>query len=221
MTSASDRITRLVKSTGESMRALSRKMGLNPVSLSQWANGRYKPSEDGLKALCEYFRVTPAWILYGEGDDPQIADNEHASTPRTVQIPLYDADASCGTPPNAFGSGNLICNLEVFPEFARRYAPGANISALEMITCHGDSMTPTIDDGDVVIVDTSQKTVTADGIYAVRTQFGTFVKRIQLTPTGARLISDNRRYDPIDLCEQDSVEIVGKVYAGAFVRSLL
>jgi len=78
----------------------------------------------------------------------------------------------------------------------------------------GDSMAPTIASGERVIIDTSHKAPTPDGLYAIRDTFGSIVvKRLQLLrssrPTRVKIISDNATHasEEVPLSE---IEIVGK-----------
>jgi transcriptional regulator with XRE-family HTH domain len=79
----------------------------------------------------------------------------------------------------------------------------------------GDSMAPTIASGDRVVIDSSHKAPTPDGLYAIRDTFGSIVvKRLQLMrathPSQVKVISDN----PTHASEEvplNEMEIVGKV----------
>ena len=89
----SQRIQLLVKQSGLSMRELSKRMNLgNPISLSQWARGAYEPSKKAVEVMAEYFGVSPAYILYGEGEAPK----DQGMAPDSISIPLYNVQASCG-----------------------------------------------------------------------------------------------------------------------------
>lgn len=207
------RLQALVDKSGLSKRELSRRMKLNPVSLSQWTKGKYEPNKEAINLLAEYFDVSPAYLQYGEGAEPT------ADTSDTLLIPQYDVSASCGG--GAFvDNETIIRNIRVSREFIRRYAPFANPKALNIITVTGDSMSPTIEDGDSVIVDTSDTEVRREGLYAIQMNGSLFVKRLQILPNGLRIISDNPLYPPIDIGEQDSLTVIGKCYAGAQLRSL-
>lgn len=215
-TEVANRIRGLVVKSGLSMRELSRRMRLNPVSLSQWVKGKYEPNKDAVAVLAEYFGVSPAYIQYGEGEAP----NEETFSPDTISIPLYNVSASCGG--GAFVENEAVLrNIRVTKDFLRRYAPSANPKALNIISVSGDSMSPTMEDGDAVIVDTSDTEVKRDGLYAIQMNGSLFVKRLQVMPNGVRIISDNPLYPPIDMGEQDSLFVIGKCYAGAQLRALL
>lgn len=85
----------------------------------------------------------------------------------------------------------------------------------------GDSMTPTIEDGDVVFVDTRHRVPSPPGIYALADEFGgVVVKRLEVTsrPGDERITvqisSDNPRHTTREL-NLDEIQIVGR-YIGRF-----
>ena len=211
------RISSLVESSGLSVRELGRRIGVSNVSIGKWMRGTFLPSGKALDAFCGFFNVSPAFVLYGEGASP----DGQSFDPDTISIPLYDVSASCGGGTFVESPESILRNIRVSKEFLRRYAPTANPKALHIISVSGDSMSPTMEDGDSVIVDTSDRMIKTDGLYVLQMNGSLFVKRIQILPAGVRIISDNSHYPPIDVGEQDTVVIIGKCYAGAFLRSLL
>lgn len=76
----------------------------------------------------------------------------------------------------------------------------------------GDSMEPTLFDGDIIICDNKGYDGT-DGIYTIFYKGNGFVKRLQSTGDGVKIISDNSRYEPMYSNNQkdDSFEVIGKV----------
>jgi transcriptional regulator with XRE-family HTH domain len=85
----------------------------------------------------------------------------------------------------------------------------------------GDSMTPTIDDGDVVFIDTRHRVPSPPGIYALADEFGgVIVKRLEVTSRpGDEIItvqisSDNPRHTTRELT-LDEIQIIGR-YIGRF-----
>ncbi|MCZ4089359.1 S24 family peptidase [Sinorhizobium psoraleae] len=85
----------------------------------------------------------------------------------------------------------------------------------------GDSMTPTINDGDVVFVDTRHRVPSPPGIYALADEFGgVIVKRLEVTSRPGeetitvRISSDNPRHLDRELTLEE-ITIVGR-YIGRF-----
>jgi phage repressor protein C with HTH and peptisase S24 domain len=78
----------------------------------------------------------------------------------------------------------------------------------------GDSMEPTIHDGDSLLVDTSQVSVVDGKVSALWYDGGERVKRLFRLPGGGlRIKSDNARFDTIEVHpeEIENVRIIGRV----------
>lgn len=216
MSAASERISALVKASGLTYRELARRLDTSHVTVSNWVNGTSEPTGDRLEKFCEFFSVTPAYVKFGDGNAPT---GQTIISDDVVSIPQINASVSCG-----YGYLNdqeliLIRFVRVSLGFIRRYCPAANLRALQIMTAFGDSMEPTLSEGDSVIVDVSEKAVKRDGMYVVRIGDGLFVKRLQITPKGLRLISDNPLYHPID-CAEDEIEVIGRAYVGLCLKRL-
>jgi phage repressor protein C with HTH and peptisase S24 domain len=110
--------------------------------------------------------------------------------------------------------GHKVTAEWVFPStFLRhelRVHPG-DIMVLEVV---GDSMSPTLESGDRVIIDTRHARPTPDGVYVIDEGDGPMVKRLQLIrrsePTEIRVISDNKNHEAYTLL-LDQVRIIGRV----------
>lgn len=106
-----------------------------------------------------------------------------------------------------------------FPSRFIREELRAPESRIQILETQGDSMAPTINSGDRVIIDTGHRRLTPDGIYAIRDRYGFIVvKRLQALRRGGegamvRIISDNKAHDSEDVGE-DEIHIVGRVIWG-------
>lgn len=75
----------------------------------------------------------------------------------------------------------------------------------------GDSMMPTLHDGDMVIIDRSQRTVRdQDAIWALTVGDIAMIKRLRVKADRVLLLSDNDRVPP-DEATPDEINIVGRV----------
>ncbi|MCL1812244.1 MAG: XRE family transcriptional regulator [Treponema sp.] len=81
---------------------------------------------------------------------------------------------------------------------------------LAMLPVRGDSMDPTLHDGDMVVCDSGGWD--GDGVYVIKTSDEAFVKRVLHTPDGYQVVSDNKMY-PGYLARNENLRIVGKVRA--------
>lgn len=84
----------------------------------------------------------------------------------------------------------------------------------------GDSMSPTLKPGDVVIVDTSPDELTDDHLYVIDDGVGPLVRRLQIAPLSwppeVTVKADNEHHEPYSLKLQD-LHIIGRV-AGRMTR---
>lgn len=138
------------------------------------------------------------------------------SPPDGVQpifIPKVQARLSAGT-----GSLEVDADVEGFFAFRSSWIRKKGCpSKMVLMTVSGDSMSPTIENGDMVLINQGLKDVIAGGIYAVGVDESILVKRLDKKPGKIVLISDNREaYAPMELnladeTVQDSLRIIGRV----------
>jgi phage repressor protein C with HTH and peptisase S24 domain len=83
---------------------------------------------------------------------------------------------------------------------------------LAIVRVKGDSMTPTLLDGDWVLVDKAQRRVSQEGIYALRVFEDSWIKRISLNLRDrlVRIISDNPVVPMQELPEAE-IDVIGRV----------
>ena len=80
---------------------------------------------------------------------------------------------------------------------------------LGIITAIGNSMSPTINEGDLLLFQ-CDGSKNEGGIYIVRIDGDYYVKRLQKLPK-IRLLSDNSAYEPIEIKDLQEIEIIGRV----------
>lgn len=127
-------------------------------------------------------------------------------------VAVYNVQASAGNGHNLSDGEMVVDRLSFPPGYLRRITSAAPRD-LAIIGVKGDSMMPTLADDDVVMVDTSKRDLSFDGLFVLRDGGASLlVKRIG---RGSRrgtviLISDNRTYPAMER-EIGEIEVVGKV----------
>lgn len=107
----------------------------------------------------------------------------------------------------------VINTVTVAEEWARRNL-GSAYRRVKVISAKGQSMKGTIENGDVLFVDTDTRQFDGDGIYVIHTPDGLRAKRLQRTIKGSLLvISDNPQYRDEEVSGEDLSYIIicGKV----------
>ena len=119
------------------------------------------------------------------------------------------ASAGPGAEP---GDETPLASLAFQARFVRQIATGRP-EALTLIHVEGDSMLPTLADGDQILVDTDDRERLRDGIYVLRTDDALLVKRLSVHPATRRLSirSDNEAYPSWDDCDPAAVTVIGRV----------
>lgn len=121
--------------------------------------------------------------------------------PRGLIIPLLDQAVSAGYGKELEDEGFPDRFITVPRDLAR-------FKALKALPVKGDSMSPILHEGDLVVCDSGGWD--GDGIYVIKTQESAYVKRVVMTSKGYTVISDNKAYPSYSESKED-VEIVGKV----------
>ncbi|WP_025328931.1 helix-turn-helix domain-containing protein [Bibersteinia trehalosi] len=128
------------------------------------------------------------------------------------RVPFYDVQASAG-----FGAfNNEVYAPDDYIGLSKRWLEvrGLYLNRLMFITASGDSMYPTISDGDMLLINRASTQPKDGKIYVFRQNDQLWVKRVQGIIGGIRLISDNKElYSPVDVMFDDALdfEVIGQV----------
>ena len=172
------------------------------------------PGADKLVQIARANGVTVQWLATGEGfmrvDDTPGSDHEAGEG--FERVPSYKIRAGAGVE-QAPDIGHLA--------FSHEWMRQKGLSAKDMVVVRvaGDSMSPTIRDGALVLVDTRQEIPKEDGIYILSIDDHLVAKRLQvdLASGGLYVKNDNATYREQCLTPEQasSLLIVGKaVWAG-------
>jgi len=201
---AREALERLIEERGEDYAALSRLIGRNAAYVQQYIK-RGTPkrlAEEDRRILARYFAV-PEQLLGGSAEP---GAGSH------VAVPQLDVGASAG-PGAVPGEERPQSHIAFDPKWLRRLGAGDG-SQLSIIRVEGDSMAPTLADGDEILVDRGDTAARLrDGIYVLRREDVLMVKRLALDPSGQRatIRSDNEAYPSWPGCDLASIDIVGRV----------
>jgi len=154
--------------------------------------------------FCALKKISINWMLYGQ-DPSSLID----STDK-YWIKYYpNINLSAGG-----GAEDAEDNFEKLdmPDFFVNIVGGSeNLKNIEAINVTGDSMEPTLNNGNIIFIDKTKNDTAKDGIYAFVNENGLFVKRIQKRVDGALdVISDNKEY-PIQVVNKGEITVLGKV----------
>jgi phage repressor protein C with HTH and peptisase S24 domain len=211
-------LDQLIRDRGEDYASLSRLIGRNSAYIQQFIKRGVprKLDEDDRRMLADYFGVTQQ-LLGGPAEEAAravqvVKPSAVRRGSELVMVPYMNAVASAG--PGAVVPGERVRSRLAFRHDWLRELTGGSPSGLSVITVKGDSMSPTLSDGDDILVDTQDAADRLrDGIYVLRIEDMLNVKRLALNPAGGGLDihSDNPAYPSWRGCGPESVTIIGRV----------
>jgi phage repressor protein C with HTH and peptisase S24 domain len=196
----------LIRQRGEDYSSLSRLLGRNAAYVQQFIKRGTpkKLSEDDRRTLARYFGVDEREL---GGRSPERDTNN-----RMVAIPILDVSASAG--PGAVPVSETSTAAMEFDSRWLKRLTSSSPEKLSIIRVRGDSMSPTICDGDEVLVDTGDGADRLrDGIYVLRIEDTLVAKRVAIRPTdhAISILSDNAAYPPYDNLDRSALHVIGRV----------
>ncbi|MBB3807948.1 XRE family transcriptional regulator [Pseudochelatococcus contaminans] len=175
-------------------------------SLQRYFSGA-EPPASVVKALAKATGVSADWILFG-GDEPTLQPSGSSSN-QFVYIPKFDAaEAQKGIGNDAIHSSAIAMRESWLKGI------GTDPRQAYLLSFGGDSMEPTIRDGDLLLVDRSVEQVIDHGIYVLLVGGRLLVKRVQLRHDGSLVLrNDNPAYEveTVSADEASRLVIEGRV----------
>ncbi len=212
-----ERLDALIRAGGGDYTSLSRLLGRNPAYIQQFIKRGVprKLDEEDRRRLAAHFDV-PEWQLGGPRSfaGRAVRAGEAHSADDYVLVPYFAAIGASA------GAGALTEEEEAAESslaFQDRWVRSISSSGpelLSVIKVQGDSMLPTLGDGDPILVDRGDGVDRLrDGIYVMRIEDTLIVKRVTRSPASRniRITSDNNMYPDVGDCSPDSVDIIGRV----------
>lgn len=187
----------LIAETGASLSELSRLLGRNLAYLQQYlVRGTPRLLAESDRALLARYFGVPETRLGG----PEIAG--------TVAVPRLDVGASAG--PGGLVEGEARRRPGSFgPELLREL--GVRAEAASLIRVQGDSMAPTLEDGDEILVDRDRRRIEGrGGVFVIRLDGELMVKRLRPGLGGIEVISDNPDWET-RLVPLRALDVIGRV----------
>ena len=176
-----ERMKQRRKELGFSAEKVAERLGVSPATIYRYERGDIeKVPGDSLGELAKILQTTPAYLMGWEEKPkpaPRPIPKGFEPMPEMVQVPLIGSIA-CGTPITA--EQNVKSYIGVPAAWHADFA----------LECHGDSMAPTICDGDVVCI-RSQPEVEQGQIAAVRIGEEATLKHCYYQNGVVQLIADN------------------------------
>ncbi len=177
-------------------------------------SGKQRPPFDMVEKILATFDVDANWLITGKNISREETrkEGDYSSASDYEYIPMFDVEVSAGNGAAAYGVTDPAMHLAFRKDWLK--SRGLFAKDLNCVVARGDSMEPTINSKDTLLVDTSKNNPRDGQIYVIRSSDVLWVKRIQRQIDGSlSLISDNPTYAPMQLNLDDhpDIQVIGQV----------
>lgn len=208
----------------------SKAIGCRRATVAMWESGGSLNIEKYLLPAAKVYKVNPDWLDSGKGGD------DYPWTGRVVPVRAFEVEAVEsdedfdpdsevwveGVEVEVSGGNGRIVPEFVPTQYRQRYSlswfrnKGSDPNKVKLMRVHGESMEKTINDGDIIAVDTGNTRLSSNHCYVVIIGDEARVKRLFRAADGRiRIVSDNpdKTVFPDEFVEDDSARflIVGRV----------
>lgn len=212
-------------SIADRLKARTRQLGINAAHVAELAGvnrsfvydimrGRSEnPNLDRLQRVADALKVHRNWLLHGlgslEGESPIIEHPDDIFVAvRSVRVTAAMGGGAVLEQPAEDGKPYHFLKSWIRDHLKARPAD------LRMVHVEGDSMLPTLNDGDIVLVDLSRTTPSPPGLFVLFDGLGLVAKRLEHVASSdrpmVRILSDNALYPPYERSSEE-VNIVGRI----------
>ena len=220
-----DKLNLLMANRHLNQAQLAAELSVSKQAVQFWASGRSEPKGTNLARISQYFGVSTEWLenesetAVAQASVRSFIQGEELPPDGYVAIPEYRLTFAAGDDPGEpTWEEEHDADVAWYREEYLR-SKGATPARCKRAKVIGDSMSPVLEDGDVVLFceepDTRPGCVNIrDGsIYLIRTNGALRVKRLSRIKNGIRVISANPAYPVEDYTgdEADAISIYGRV----------
>lgn len=209
MSSFADRILQVREAFNETRQRFAVRIGKSENTVYNWETGKSAPTAANFRSIAATTGANEHWLRTGEGKPWDVVpvhssrhehrDENARAVPRfgggLVEVDiLVDEDDGTGVP-SSF-------QIRLPRELVNNWRTGVQI--------RGDSMAPTLKDGDYAGIDPDDKTIISGELYLLR---GLLVRRLEdESPLGIRVRTDNPSHGSI-LVDRDKIkqDIMGRI----------
>ncbi len=184
----------------DSVRSFAKKCGINEGTMLRYFNGSL-PSINNAYMIAKACGVSLTWLAGGEGGEALSEGKSKKS------VPVYDMDTSSDNP--RFDNKEFyMFSISVNSGFAE--VIGGDENNLTGLYMRGKSMEPELNQGDILLVDTTAYAVSQDSIYAFYYKNAHYIKRLQRIGDKVKVLGANNSYDSWMIDNINDIKVFGE-----------
>ncbi len=209
-----ERLALRMRELGISQAELARRVGISQQAIGKLVNGSSRSSPN-IGRIAQELGTTPAFLA-GQVDDPEegamLLPTEDVIADMLDLVTIDEIDL-------AFGLGETFTDQMPIETTQRRFPRAWLATLTDAPPAHlvfargkGDSMMPTLLDGDIVLIDKTQRAFREqDVLWALTMGDAAMIKRLRNRPSGRIAILSDNPMIPADEVASNEINIVGRV----------
>lgn len=186
--------------SGKQQKEIAEALGFNPKTFNGWCKGLSLPTMGKVQKIADYFNIGKSDLL-----DEKLEESKSNCPIKGIKINVLGRVAA-GLPIEA------VENIIDTEEISEKMAKTGDFFGLLI---KGDSMTPSICNGDIVIVRQQDDAESNEVVIATINGTDAVCKRLRKYKDGIELLSNNPSYEPLNFSNEEiaekPVKILGKV----------
>lgn len=214
------RLRAAYKHSGKTQKQIAKEVGMGQGTLSDlMKEGRGSVFAMQLAHACG---VNPDWLVTGAGamllsaPEPSSLALSPAPAPDelVVRVPLLANAGSMGKGTDVQHDDILVGQIDLSEQWVAQRIKPTSPQALRFVHAYGDSMSPTFEDGDVLLVDTGMRDPRhIDGVYVMAANDRMYIKRVRQRMDGSvEISSDNATVKTVDVLNGgQAIDVLGRV----------
>lgn len=185
--------------------AFAQRAGVSSGLISKYlrAGGSSGHRLDIVAKIADAAGVSLDWLVWGRGDGEPVGE--------VVRVPRFDATLAAGA--GSWNEGKRrLDDIPFTPAFFQKRLGRTSGAGFAVLEASGDSMEPSISNGDLLLVDEGDVRL-SDGVFAFVLDEEARVKRFRKRIDGVTIISDNPIYPPEELASEalDRIKLIGRI----------
>lgn len=217
-----DKINLFMAKKGMTQADLAQAIGVSRQAVQKWTSGASDPKGTNLAKLCDYFGTTPDALRQAPAGAQSVAAHadDDPVPPGYVTVPEFSIDFGAGAqnPPTWEACHSARQALYRLEFFQRHQIKPEQCKRVKVV---GDSMEPTLFNGDTVLIVERQERIVDGAIYAFSLRDDLMIKRLYKKADGSIVIhSDNdERYSDETIAPERQESDYFRIYGRAIERS--
>lgn len=224
MKTLAQKVAELRHKRGWTQGDLAAAVGVSQGSIGNIESGiRTNPRAATVLGIAKALGVSPQWLQSDDGEmlpTPVPTTSNISPSPgyapgeAIVRVPVLANAGSMGTGNDLLHDDVLVGQIDLSEQWLSRRIKPTSPQALRFVHAYGDSMSPTFEDGDVLLVDTGMRDPRhIDGVYVLSASDRLYIKRVQSRLDGTTEISsDNPAVKTVDVLNGgNAIDVLGRV----------